>query len=420
MKACLLIISILCCCGLSVTAQTITVSPTEATVYSQGATSVLLTFGNLGTRRPVDSTWCGALVSAVPDFGMKCDPATIFGRLPVRYNQSRLSGTNAYTDIMSVTPSVARRAYLDAARGATASFYYVRRFVSTIGGVDEYVPVTLRLSGNGAAVPFSLTNVRLLWDGGNKTVPFVKSGEHLPRITAEVFYTGTGRLIGRWEIVKPGEEAPTQRDLLPQSSLPTEERGTQRRFTEVKRFNVFLPPGGRVLIPGPEDVRIEKTVEGKYLLLLRIEAAQDGLNRSNLSAVGAGAGSVDSGGVAGFAMPVLRYYVGTGGDTAADEFNAADLRLAPEDQADFPRSQSITFVWPRIPDVRYYRLVIEDLNGAEIFAAVALKDSNLYRAPSWLFDKSGNSVLRWHVLAYGASDKLLNETPPRILRRAGP
>src|SRR5689334_13891854 len=80
------------------TAQ-ITVSPSETTVYSQGATSVLLTFGNLGARRPAESTWCGALIPAAPDIGMKCDPTVIFGRLPIRYDQSRMSGTNAYTDI---------------------------------------------------------------------------------------------------------------------------------------------------------------------------------------------------------------------------------------------------------------------------------------------------------------------------------
>src|SRR6266446_746883 len=113
-------LAILCVAALPATAQ-ITVSPSETTVYSQGATSVLLTFGNLGARRPVESTWCGALISAVPDIGMKCDPSVIFGRLPARYNQSRLSGNNAYTDIMSVTSSVARRAYRDAAHSATGA-----------------------------------------------------------------------------------------------------------------------------------------------------------------------------------------------------------------------------------------------------------------------------------------------------------
>ena len=408
------LIAILLLSGAAITAAAqITVSPSETTVYSQGATSVLLTFNNLGTRRPVESTWCGALVSAAPDIGMKCDDSVIFGRLPVRYNQSRLSGTNAYTDIMSVTPSVARRAYLDATQGTTSTFFYVRRFaVATGSGLDEYVPVTLRLGGNGAAVPFSITNVRLLWDGGDKTVPFIKSGEALPRITAEIFYTGSARLIGRWELVKPGEALPTQRDLLPESSLPAEERGTHRRFEQVKRFNVFLPPVGRVTIPGPDNQRIEKIANGMYLLLFRIEASQDGLNQSN-----AGAGAIDSGGASGFAMPVLRYYVGTGGESQVDEFNAIDSQLLPADQAVVGPNQSILFTWPEVPNTRYYRLIIENAGGAQIFSAVLLRDTRSYRAPSWLMRDSGGDRLRWRVVAIDANHAELSETTVRTLLR---
>lgn len=393
----------------------ISVSPSETTVYSQGATTVLLTFGNLGNRRPLESTWCGALIPAAPDIGMKCDPSVIFGRLPQRYNQSRLSGNNAYTDIMSVTPSVARRAYLDAARGSTATFYYVRRFVLPAGGPDEYVPVTLRLGGNGAAVPFSITNVRLLWDGGHKTVPFVKSGEALPQITAEIFYTGSARLVGRWELVKPGETPPSQRDLLPESSLPIEERRTQRRFTQVKRFNIFLPPVGRTTIRGPENQRIDRTVNGMYLLLLRIESAQDGLNQSNLRSVNAGQGSIDSGGASGFAMPTLRYYVGTGGISQIDEFNA-DNQLAPADQAEITFSQPLAFRWPAIADARYYRLIIESESGLEIFSSVLLPENRIYYAPSWLLERRPRDPWRWRVLAFSRDGAVLNATPFRVLR----
>jgi hypothetical protein len=397
-------------------AQTINVSPSETTVYSQGATSVLLTFGNLGNRRPAEATWCGALIPAAPDNGMMCDPSVIFGRLPARYNQSRLSGNNAYTDIMSVTPSVARRAYLDAVHGSTATFFYVRRFTNPAGGPDEYVPVTLRLGGNGAAVPFSITNVRLLWDGGNKTVPFVKSGESLPRITAEIFYTGSGRLIGRWELVKPGEAAPAQRDLLPEATLPAEERGTQRRFSQVRRFNVFLPPVGRITIPGPQNERIEKTVDGMYLLLFRVESVTDGLNQSDLQAVNAGRGVIDSGGVAGFAMPVLRYYVGTGGVAQVDEFNATD-QLTPDDRAEFRATQAIRFSWPSVPQAKYYRLIIENVAGKEILSAVLLSDTRNYPAPSWLLKEANGDLMRWRVVAFDAKNTKLSETPLRTLRR---
>jgi hypothetical protein len=413
MKRAIYAFVLLCIFSLPTMAQ-ISVSPGETTVYSQGATSVLLTFSNLGQRRPVESTWCGALVPAAPDIGMKCDPNAIFGRLPVRYNQSTLSGNNSYTDIMSVTPSVARRAYLDAARGSNAAFFYVRRFALPSGGPDEYVPVTLRLGGNGAAVPFSITNVRLLWDGGNKTVPFVKSNETLPRITAEIFYTGSARLVGRWEIVKPGETLPTPRDLLPESSLPVEERGTQKRFTQIKRFNMFLPPVGRVVIPGPDNQSIEKNVEGMYLLLFRLESVADGLSRSDVQTV-SGTETLNSGGASGFALPTLRYYVGTGG-AEVDQFDTIDYQLAPADMATYGLSQQIVFTWPTVALARYYKLTIEDSAGSEIFSAITLRDTRSYRSPSWLLGKTLTNQLRWRVSATDADGKQLSGTPWRNLR----
>jgi hypothetical protein len=396
------IIALLCICVVHAGGQTISVSPAEARVYSQGATSALLTYSNLGPRLPAEATFCGALISTAPGLGMKCDPSAIFGRLPQRYNQSRLSRNNTFTDIMSVTTAVARLAYLDALCGSTGIFFYVRRFAGPAGIGDQYVPVTLRLGGNGASVPFSITNVRLLWDGGKATVPFVKSGERLPRITAEIFYTGSGRLVGRWELVKPGEALPSERDLLSEAALPVEERGTQRRFSELKRFNVFLLSNGSTTIPGPENWRIENTVNGMYLLLFRLEAAPDGLN----------------GAVAGFAMPVLRYYVGTGGVAQNDQFNAADNSLAPADQASFIASESILSTWPQVPQAKYYRLVFENLTDAVVFSAVLTRDSRSYRAPSWLLGQPGNNILHWRVLAFDAGGALLNETPRRTLRRA--
>src|SRR4030095_9694898 len=86
------------------------VNPTGVNVNTNGATTVFLTFGGLGAYQPVEAIWCGELVSAAPDIGLKCDPGTIFGRLPIRLDQSTRSGTGAFTDIMSIPPSVARRA----------------------------------------------------------------------------------------------------------------------------------------------------------------------------------------------------------------------------------------------------------------------------------------------------------------------
>src|SRR5581483_8934508 len=290
-------------------AQEIRVTPSSVNAYSQGATSAFLTFTGVVNRRPADACFCGELVPATPDIGMRCRPGTEFGCLPVRYDQSRLAGNGTYTDIMSVPGAVARRAYVDAASGAEATFFYVRRFVSTTGGPDEFVPVTIRLGGNGAAAPFSITNVKLSW-GVDKPVLLINSDERLPAIKAEIAYTGSGRLTGRWEIIKPGEALPDEGDLLSEAALPEVERGLQRRFTELSRFNIFLPPVGRFTLPGPEGWRVPSHIEGQYVILLRIEAAAD----ANPAAL---ATATATGGVAGFAMPVLRYYVGGSGVMAA-------------------------------------------------------------------------------------------------------
>jgi hypothetical protein len=415
---------LLSCICIAAQAQTISVSPNNVNAYSQGATSVLLTFGGLINKRPAEATWCGALIPAVPDLGTRCDPATIFGRLPARYDQSTLSGTNAFTDIMSITPQIARRAYLDAAGGNTGTFFYVRRFVS-IGGPDEYVPVTIRLSGNGAGVPLSLTEVKLTW-GVGKPILFVKTDERLPRFQAEITYTGTGRLIGRWELVKPGETPPEPRDLLTEATLPIEERGTQKKYTQISRFNIYLPPTGKVVLPGPEVWRVDESLNGLYQVLLRIEASDDKEGDTNLAAVGAGAGVVHGGAVAGFSLPTLKYYVGNGGYHPVATGAGVLTQLAPDERAVLPADNPVDFTWTLTNDATTYRLEVEDLQGNQIVSAILTTDANkpdntsAYRAPSWLKDKLGPDFSRWRVTAFDDQGHQIAQTDWRTFHFVPP
>ena len=136
--------------------------PTGTNVNSQGATTVFITFGNLVNQVPVEASWCGRLVPAVPDIGLKCDPSRLFGSLPLRFDQSRLAADGlSFTDVMTIPASVARRAYQAAQSRQSYEFFYVRRFDSTIGGPSEFVFVTCRLAGVGARVPLALLDVRL-------------------------------------------------------------------------------------------------------------------------------------------------------------------------------------------------------------------------------------------------------------------
>lgn len=390
-------------------AQNIKVNPSSVNTYSQGATTVFLTFSNVANKRPADACFCGELVSAAPDIGFRCSPGTEFGCLPVRYDQSRLSGNSTYTDIMSVPPSVSRRAYLDAASGADSTFFYVRRFVSTVGGPDEFVPVTLRLAGNGAAVPFSITEVKLSW-GVDKPVLIVKPDEKLPSIKAEITYTGTGRLVGRWELVKPGEELPSERDLLTEATLPIEERGLGRRYTQLSRFNIFMPPVGRFTLPGPEWWRVPSHINGLYVVLLRVEAAEDA--NPGLAAAG-----LATGGVAGFSMPVLRYYVGGGsGLPAAAEPKARFALLDPADRSVFAENDFIDFNWTAIEGAAFYRLEVETGQSTTVLSAILLGGINNYRAPSWLKERVTDAEIRWRVLAFDQARNQIGETVSRSLR----
>lgn len=398
------------------TAQEIKVSPSSVNAYSQGATSALLTYSNVKNKQSVESCWCSEVVPAAPDLGLKCNQAKVFGCLPTRYNQGRLSNNSSYTDVMSIPPSVARRAYLDAASGNEATFFYVRRFVSTTGGADEYVPLTIRLSGNGAGVPFSISNVKLKF-AVDKPVLLLKADEKIPQIQAEITYTGTGRLKGRWEIVKPGEELPTDRDLLAEAALPIEERGLQRRYTQLSRFNIYLPPTGRFTLQGPESWRLKNPVEGMYLVLLRLEATDNNEGNSNVAALGAGTGVVQSGAVAGFSLPVLRYYIGSGGSLSTADQVTLSL-LSPTNNVLLPANRNVEFRWRESEGVAFYRVELETAPGQALLQAIVLPSVGFYRAPSWLKEKVVAGAMRWRVVALDVTGKPLSETDWRNLRIA--
>ncbi len=377
------------------------VNPTGVNVNAQGATTVFLTFGSLNGYVPVEAIWCGELISATPAIGSQCAPGTIFGQLPVRFDLSRTSGSNGFTDIMTIPPSVARRAYQAAADGANSAFFYVRRFRSLSGGPDQFVAVTCRLTGGGARTPLSLTDVRIAFQS-EAPVLQVAAGERVAAVEAQIAYTGTGRLTGRWEVVLPGEELPTRDDLLTEASLPIEERLQQRRYTPLSRFNVFLPPTGRVTLPGPDPERLPTAVDGAYYLLLRIEASADKEGDSNLNAAGAGDGIVSSGAAAGFPMPVLRYVVGSGTDASVDA-PAESGTLAPL----FPRpdhqiaaDSALEFRWRAVADAYEYRLDVQRRDTALDASALLTMHSTRYAAPQWFRDRLGGGPMRWRVTAF--------------------
>jgi hypothetical protein len=390
--------------------------PTGVNVNTQGPTTVFISYGNVQGKIAAEAVWCSSLVPAAPDLGMKCNPAQTWGRLPARYDLTRPSGSGGLTDIMTITQNVARRAYESAANGAASSFFYVRRFVDPAGGPDEYVFVTCRLAGGGASVPLALTDVKLRF-AADKQVLSTRVGEAPPALSAEITYNGTGRLAGRWEVVLPGDEQPTAEDLLTEASLPVELRSSQRRYAQLERFNVYLPPGGKYRLEGPAPSKLPNGVEGLYQVLFRVEATNDREGNTNLTELGSGTGVVYSGGVAGFSMPVLRYYVGTANPALEAGVREQIEQLLPLESAEVQRTAPLEFRFrAALPGVVLFRLEVRDASETIVLSAVLQRGAERYVAPSWLPERVTGDVLSWRVTGLDAENRVIQSSPWRLLR----
>jgi hypothetical protein len=388
------------------------VNPFGVNVRASGATTVFLTFQALDPgETAVEAFWCGELQPAVMasnpglqlPFAVQtadpCVPASVYGRLPLRLDRSRASasaGVPNFTDIMTIPASVARRAYQDAQAGLNSAFFYVRRFTGGVGG-DKFVIVTCRMAGGGARAALALMNVRVRFEGeqGSAPVLALARGTVPPPFAARIQYNGSGTLKGRWEVVMPGDTEPTDEDLLTEATLPVERRSLQRRYTLLDRFEIFLPPTGEADVPGVDPKRLPHQSDGAYKVLLRIEVSDDKEADSNT-----GAGRIaHAGGVAGFPMPVLRYFVGSGAAVAEAAAATRSLQLfAPAADARIAADETLTFTWLETETAALLRIEVE-ADGASALLALVKPGVGRYAAPPFLRATLQGKATRWRVVA---------------------
>ncbi len=384
-------------------------SPTGVNVAAQGASSVFISYGQLRPDQySVEAEWCPALVPADPAVGLRCAPGQSWGRLPARHDLSRRSGQRGFTDIMSIPASLARRAYLAAQTGGLRQFYYVRRFASSAGLPDEYVVVTCRLTGGSISTPFALTNVVLTF-ATPTAVLVVPPGGTPPPVAAELYYTGSGVVRGRWEVVQPGDPPPTFEELLPEASQPPEVRGLARRWTEVGRFHLFVPPGGQATLPGPDPQRLPTQREGMYLVLLRLEASPDVAGDLDLGLVGEAGGALFTGGLTGFAVPPLRYAVGRGAAPVYPAREALVQPLFPAAQGQLPAAHP-TLTWWESPGFSLLRVEVQDRAGRTLLTAFLRRGTAAYTLPPFVLANAGDLPLRWRVVPLDENGVELEET----------
>ncbi len=384
------------------------VNPSGVNVRQNGPTTVFLTFQNLASdERAVEAFWCSEVTATGVSATNPCVPGTLLGRLPQRLDRSQVSGTGTrnLTDIMSIPSSVARRALRAASREGDGSFFYVRSF--TDGVNDSYVTVTCRLAGGGARSPLALTQVQIWFDDGDTSMPVLRLAREQtpPPVSVYLRYNGTGRLKGRWEIVRPGDQPPQADDLLTEATLPVEQRLRQKRYTLIQRFSHFLPPSGSIRLSGPDPRLLPTEADGPYQLLFRVEASADKEGDSNTLD-----GVVRSGGVAGFPMPVLRYFVG------ADKAGGRGIRLlTPLPGQAGAQDKALEFSWIEPPGIAWVRLEVRD-DGSNVLSANLPAGEMRYQAPPWLAE-NGLENLHWRIQGLDEDGRVLINSEWRRLGR---
>lgn len=400
-------------------AQFVRVEPQTVSVNAQGPTTAILTFTALEGYTPAEGVWCARLVEAM-DRGAQCDPSTIYGQAFTVGVGAGPSG-GVFTDVMSVPASVAQRAYETALSGGSARFFYVRRFVAggaAAGGrgPDQYAVVSCVLGGGGANAPFTLTNVRLLV-ANDMPVLFVRRGERPPPLSAEIAYTGSGTLRGRWEVVLPGDESPTRNDLLTEGSLPPAERGLRRRYLEIERFNVLLLPTGRVTLPGPDPARLPTSVDGAYTILLRIEVSDDAFGDTRVEGAG-GRMVVSNGAAAAFPMPTLRYFVGESQTRSRASSTVRVLLRLPLPDAFLAPDSALTLRWTADSRAGRHRVEIERTSDREsVLSAVIPQGVEFYDVPPFVLARVSDEGVRWRVVALDATGVEVGRSEWRAAQR---
>lgn len=398
------------------------VNPTGVNVRSNAPNTVFLTFQGIeANERAVEALWCGTVQPGVGAGSVTssdpCVPGTLFGRLPLQFDRSRNSrgvGQTNFTDIMVIPQSVVRRAVQEGIAGSNSDFFYVRRFTGGSRG-DQWVVVTCRLGAGGARTPLSLFDVQVGFAGQtDSTRLFVlRSGERLPRSFATIQYNGTGQLKGRWELVRPGDSEPEADDLRTEASLPLEDRTLQRRYQVLQRFSQFVPPNGVVTIDGPDPALVDTRIEGPYQILLRIEATDD---REANSQIGGGQ-IAKSGGVAGFPMPTIKYFVGdlasntspATGKSAATPPATLDLML-PLSDAMLDVTRNVTFEWIEVDGAKRYRVEVES-NGEVVIVGEA-EGTRYAPPPTWLATRARGGA-NWRVTALDSTKRAIAQSATR-------
>jgi hypothetical protein len=267
-----------------------------------------------------------------------------------------------------------------------SSLYFVRQFQD-----GSFAVVQLQAVGSSLADPLTLTDVQLAFRTGRGRQPTVglAPGEAVPPSFGDIYYTGSGTLRGRWEVVEPGFPVPDRSDLVPEAAVARSDRGQQRRYRLVERFEYALGPGGHFVLPGPDPARLPVRQTGGYLVLLRIEAVPAGTHF----------GVAAEHGAAPFSLPVLVYQVGAG----IDGSTALAARFV--ELIDVRPGRVPTLAWRALAEAASWRVELADANGIIVGSKFLRREQTRYDLTGVLAQRTQGKAVQWRVQAFDAGRK---------------
>ena len=161
----------------------------------------------------------------------------------------------AFTDIMSIPPSVGAAGLSRGHAGRTSTFFYVRRFTSHDAAVrTSSWPVTCRLTVAARRVPFALTDVAVpsrpdvtvLPSTGTRGRSSVRARDYVQRKWAAA--------SGRWEVALPGGRATDRGPTCSPRDAAAEPAARSAASRRSSGSTCSSRQTGQVTAPGPRSV----------------------------------------------------------------------------------------------------------------------------------------------------------------------
>lgn len=227
-------------------------------------------------------TFCRAFTSTAG-----CTPGTVFGFQSAASSTFPSGFVNGFEANISISALVLNKVQsLLESNPTNALFFWVIRLVPAPGvdlgngaSVDFYVQVNLQMLGGSTgagALTFSRMKLTAVEPGrpAVRNVIIDEDNRETGEFCLEIWYTGTGRVDGSWQVITQNHRDPQRRDFMTTPSLSEAEQRLQQDFLKIKPIRAYFGPKGYIKLTLAYSA-IPSYLRGRLLMFPRFRARRD-------------------------------------------------------------------------------------------------------------------------------------------------